>query len=143
MLRQSANTKKILRDEQEAKSYYKRLERGEPERKKKHDKEVARIEKEITTFKEKDLNNIRVVFEKETKVEKLETMIKRRYTDKKDAQKYASAYVFEEIQSKTASRREKLMIETHNLIEGFVQGYDVQIGKFSNASIRGRVFHTI
>ena len=127
---------KILRDEQEARSYYKRLERGEPERKKKHDKEVTRIEKEITTFKEEDLNNIRAVFKKETKVEKLEAMIKRRYTDKKDAQKYASAYVFEEIQSKTTSHREKLINETRDIIKEFVESYDEQMRKFDNANIK-------
>ena len=126
---------KILRDKQEARSYYERLEMGEPERKKNHDKEVTRIKKKITAFKEEDLKKIRAVFEEETKVEKLEAMIKRRYKDKKDAQKYASAYVLEEIQSKTASRREKLMSETHKLIDEFVQGYNVKIGKFGNANI--------
>ena len=82
---------------------------GEPERKKNYDKEVTRIKKQITGFKEEDLKKIRAVFEEETKVEKLEAMIKRRYKDKKDAQKYASAYALEEIQSKTASHREKLI----------------------------------
>lgn len=126
---------KILRDKQETRSYYERLEMGEPERKKNHDKEVTRIKKKITAFKEEDLKKIRAVFEEETKVEKLEAMIKRRYKDKKDAQKYASAYVLEEIQSKTASRREKLMSETHKFIDEFVQGYNVKIGKFGNANI--------
>lgn len=126
---------KILRDKQEARSYYERLEMGEPERKKNHDKEVTRIKKKITAFKEEDLKKIRAIFEEETKVEKLEAMIKRRYKDKKDAHKYASSYVLEEIQSKTASRREKLMIETHKLIDEFVEGYNIKIGKFGNANI--------
>ena len=127
---------KIRRDKQEARSCYKRLEMGEPERKKNHDKEVTRIKKKITAFKEEDLKKIRAVFEKETKVEKLEETIKRRYKDKKDAQKYASAYVFEEIQSKTASHREKLINETRNIIDKFVKSYDEQIGKFGNANIK-------
>ena len=129
---------KILRDKQEARSYYERLEMGEPERKKNHDKEVTRIKKKITAFKEEDLKKIRAVFEEETKVEKLEAMIKRRYKDKKDAQKYASVYVLEEIQSKAVGRREELMIETHKLIDEFVEGYkgyNVKIGKFGNANI--------
>lgn len=126
---------KILKDKQEAKRHYEQLENGEPERKTKHDKEIKRIKKEITTFKEEDRKKIRAVFEEETNIEKLEAMIKRRYTDKKDAQKYASAYVLEEIQSKTANHRKKLITETHKLIDEFVQGYNVKIGKFGNANI--------
>ena len=123
---------KILRDKQEAKSFSEKLEKGEPKRKKKHDREVKRIKKKITTFEEEDLKNVRAIYEEETKVGNLEAMIKRRYTGKKDAQKYASAYVLEEIQSKTANHREELILETHKLIDEFVQGYDVQIGRFSN-----------
>ena len=126
---------KILRDKQEARSYYKRLEMGEPKRKKNHNKEVTRIKNKITAFKEEDLKNIRAVFQQETKVEKLEAMIKRRYQNKKDAQKYASAYVLEEIQSKTAGRREKLVNETSDIIKKFVESYDEQMRKFDNANI--------
>ena len=92
---------KILRNKQEAKRHYERLEREEPEREKRHASAVRRIEQEIIKFKDQDLKNFRAVLKKETKVEKLEAMIEKRYKEKKKAQEHASAYVLEEIQSKT------------------------------------------
>lgn len=127
---------KILLDEQEAKRRYEWLEKEEPERKKNHKKQVDRIKKKIATFEEKDLKNIRAVFEEETRVKKLEAMIKQRYKyNKKGAHRYASAYVFEKIQSRTTSLREELMEEIQKLVEEFVQSCDMQIKKLGNVNI--------
>lgn len=114
---------KILRDKKEAKKHYERLEREEPERKKRHDREVKRIEQEIIKFGGQDIENFRAVFKGETKVEKIEKMIKERYKgEKKKAEKHASAYVLEEIQSKTEGFRSNMVDKTSKLIESFVQG---------------------
>ena len=122
--------KQIVDDTKEARRLYGRLEKEEPERKKRHDRKVKRIEREIIEFGNQDLEKFRAVFEEETKVTKIEKMIKKRYKgDKKKAEKQASAYVLEEIQSKTDSFRSNLVDKTSKLIEGFVEDYNKQIGK--------------
>ena len=126
---------KILRDKKEAKIHYEKLARAEPERKKRHNRDVKRIEQEITAFKEDDLKNLRAIFKKETKIEKLESVIEKRYTEKKKAQKHASAYVLEEIQSDTEHFRGQLVDKTSNLIESFVKDYNKQIGKLEGGGI--------
>lgn len=128
--------KKIQLNGQETKRYYKWLKEKEPEINDNHNKQVDRIKKEITTFKEEDLKNIRAVFEEEMKVERLESMIKLRYgNNKKDAHRYTSAYVFEKIQYRTMNFREGLIKKTNTIIEEFVQDYDMQIRSFGNANI--------
>ena len=127
--------KKFLLDRQEARRFYKWLEKEEPERKKNHKGQVDRIKEKITTFEEEDLKNVRAVFEEEMEVKKLEAAIKQHYKYKKDAHKYASAHVLEKIQYRVTSLRKELMIETHKLIKEFVQSCDMQIKKFDNANI--------
>lgn len=126
---------KLLEAKNKEKRYYKKVKSEEPRRKARHKKEVKRIEGEIAKFKDRDLKNLRVVFKRETKVDKLETMIKDRYENKKDAQKYASAYVLENIQAETQGVRESLIGKTSNLVETFLEDYSVKIGKFSDAGI--------
>ncbi len=121
---------KILKDKKEAKRLYERLEKEEPKRKKKHDREVKRIEQEIIKFGAQDIEHFRAVFKEKTKVADIEKMIKKRYKgDKKKAEKHASAYVLEEIQSKTEGFRSNLVDKTSKLIEKFVKDYNKQIGK--------------
>lgn len=126
---------KLLKDKNEAKRSYEKRKNEEPRRKATHKKEVKRIEGEIDKFKDQDLENFRAVFKRETGVDKLEAMIKDRYEDKKDAQKYASAYVLENIQAKTQGVRESLIDKTSNLVETFLEEYNVKIGKFGDADI--------
>ncbi|MYB56783.1 MAG: hypothetical protein F4X51_10365 [Gemmatimonadetes bacterium] len=126
---------KILKNKKEAKKHYEKLEGEEPKRKKKHDREVERIEQKITAFKEDDLKNLRAIFKKETKIKELEALIEKRYTDRKKAQKHASAYVLEEIQSQTERFRGQLVDKTSNLIESFVKDYNKQIGKLESGGI--------
>ena len=80
---------------------------------------------------------MRTVFQNETGVENLEAMIKRRYTNKKDAQKLAAGYILEEIQSKTARFRQGLIDETRDIIEKFFEDYDAQMAKFSGTGSGG------
>ena len=127
---------KKLRDKKEAKRLYERLEKEEPERKKRHDREVKRIEQEILKFEAQDIENFRAVFKNETTVAKLEKMIKKRYNgDKKKAERHASAYVFEEIQSKTEGFRGNLVEKTSKRIESFVKDYNKEIGKLEGGDI--------
>ena len=126
---------KILKDKNEAKRDYERRKNEEPQRKARHKKEVKRIEKEIATFRDQDLERLRAVFKRKTKVKKLEAMIEKRYGDKKDAQKYASAYVLENIQAETQRFRESLIDETSTLVETFLNDYNVKIGKFGDADM--------
>lgn len=127
---------KMLGDIEETKRLYERLVKEEPERKKRHDREVKRIEQEIIAFKDEDLKNLRAVFKKETEVEKLEAMIEKHYkSDKKKAQEQASAYVFEQIQSKAEHFRVPLVDKTSNLIERFVKNYNKEIGKLEDDGI--------
>ena len=126
---------KLLKDKNEAKRYYEKRKNEEPSRKARHNKEVKKIEGEIAKFKDRDLENLRVVFKREMEVDKLEAMIKDRYEDKKDAQKHASAYVLENIQAKTQDIRRGLIDKTSNLVETFLKDYNVKIGKFSDAGI--------
>lgn len=127
---------KMLRDMEEAKRLCETLEKEEPKRKKRHDREVKRIEQEFIAFRDEDLKNLRTVFKKETKVEKLEAMIEKRYkSDKKKAQEQASAYVFEEIQSKVEHFRVPLVDKTSNLIKEFVENYNKEIGKLGSGGI--------
>lgn len=124
---------KLLRRKNEAKQLLEKLEEAEPSRRKEHDTLVERVKDKITSFKERDLENVRTVFQNETGVENLEAMIKRRYTNKKDAQKFAAGYVLEEIQSKTARSRQGLVDDTRDIIEKFFEDYDAHMGKFSDA----------
>ncbi len=62
-------------------------------------------------------------------------MIEQRYKDKKEAQKYASAYVLENIQAETQRFRGSLIDETSKLIETFLKDYNVKIGKFGDANM--------
>ena len=126
---------KLLKDKNEVKRYYEKQKNDEPQRKERHNKEVKRIEKEIAKFKDQDLKNLRVVFKQETKVEELEAMIEDRYENKKDAQKYASAYVLENIQAKTQGFRGSLIENTSTLVDTFLEDYAVEIGKFGDADI--------
>lgn len=121
---------KMLKDKKEAKRLYERLEKEEPERKKRHDREVKRIEKEILKFENQDIEHFQAVFKEKTKVVDIEKMIKKRYKgDKKKSEKYASAYVLEEIQSRTEGFRSNLVDKTSKIIESFVKDYNTQIGK--------------
>ena len=124
---------KLLRKKNEAKNLLEKLEETEPERRKEHDTLVERVKQKITSFKDRDLENVRTVFQNETWVENLETMIKQRYANKKDAQKLAGGYVLEEIQSKTARFRQGLVDDTRDIVEQFLEDYDAQMEKFSNA----------
>lgn len=134
---------KILEDKKEAKRLYERLEKEEPERKKRHDGEVKRIERKIIEFGNQDLEKFRAVFKKETKVTKIEKMIEKRYKgDKKKAEKQASAYVLEEIQSTTEGFRSNLVDKTSKLIEGFVKDYNKQIGKLGGIEEYSTPFDT-
>ena len=72
-------------------------------------------------------------------VENLEAMIKRRYTNKNDAQKLAAVYVLEEIQSKTARFRQGLVDDIRDIIEKFLEDYDAHMAKFSGAGPREEV----
>ena len=126
---------KILGDKKEAKRLYERLEKEEPKRKKRHDGKAKRIEEEIIKFEAQDIENFRVVFKNETTVAKLEKMIEDRYKgDKKKAEKYAYAYVLEEIQSKTEGFRTNLVDKTSKLIESLVKNYNKEIGKLEDGA---------
>ena len=70
---------KIKDETEKAKKHYERLKKREPDRKKGHKIGVERVEREIAKLRERELENFRVVFEEETKVEKIEQMIKDRY----------------------------------------------------------------
>ena len=132
--KQIGKYEKLLRKKNDAKSRLEKLEETEPARRKEHDTLVERVKHKITSFKDRDLEHLRAVFENEIGVEKLEAMIEQRYSDKKDAQKFAAEYVLEEIQSKTARFRSGLVDDTRDLIEKFAQDYDAQMGKFSDAA---------
>ena len=125
---------KLLRKKNEAKSLLEKLEEAEPTRRREHGTLVERVKHKITSFKDRDLENVRTVFQNETWIENLEAMIERRYANKKDAQKLAAGYVLEEIQSKTARFRSELIDDTRDLIEKFVQDYDEKMGEFSDAA---------
>ena len=125
---------KLIGKKNAPKQLLEKLEEAEPSRRKEHDTLVERVTDKITSFKERDLENVRTVFQNETGVENLEAMIKRRYTNKKDAQNLAVGYVLEEIQSKTALFRQGLIDETRDIIEEFFEDYDAQMGKFSDAA---------
>lgn len=127
--------KKILKSKNEAKRHYENLEIEEPERKQKQDEDVEYIEQEIAKFKDRDLKNLRTVFEKKMKVEKLATMIEQKYTNEKIAQKHASAYVLEEIQSQAERFRGDLVDKTNKLIGVFVRDYNVEIRKLGDGDI--------
>ena len=125
---------KLVREKSEAKRLLEKLEEAEPARRKEHDTLVERVKHKITSFKDRDLEHVRTVFQNETWIENLEAMIKRRYVDKKDAQKLAAGYVLEEIQSKTARFRQGLVDDTRDIIEKFFEDYDAQMDKFSDAA---------
>ena len=125
---------KLVREKSEAKRLLEKLEEAEPARKKEHDTLVERVRHKIASFKDRDLEHVRTVFQNETWVENLEAMIERRYVDKKDAQKLAAGYVLEEIQSKTARFRQGLVDDTRDIIEKFFEDYDAQMDKFSDAA---------
>ena len=113
---------KIRNEKEKAKRHYERLKKGEPDRKKGHKSEVERIEQEITRLRERELENFRAVFEEETKVEKIEQMIKDRYEgDRKKAETHAAAYVLAEIQSQTEDFRRDLLDEIKELIDSFMR----------------------
>ena len=127
---------KILEDKEAAKRLYDRKLKEESKRKRRHDEEVKRIERAIVAFRDEDLKNLRTVFEKETTIENLEATIKRRYTNKKDAQKYAVTYVLEEIiQAKTADFRGQLVDNTSALVDKFLKDYTEKVGRFSDESV--------
>ena len=128
---------KIVRRKSEPKQLLEKLEEAEPSRRKEHDTLVERVKDKITSFKERDLENVRTVFQNETRVENLEAMIKRRYTNKNDAQKLAAVYVLEEIQSKTARFRQGLVDDIRDIIEKFLEDYDAHMAKFSGATSGG------
>ena len=123
---------KILKEKNEAKSRIEELEKAEPARRKEHATQVKSITQKIIVFRDRDLEHLRAVFGNETSVENLETMIERRYANKKAAQKRAVGYILEEIQSKTARFRQSLVDDTRDLIEQFLQDYNDQMGKFSD-----------
>ena len=125
---------KLIGKKNESKQLLEKLEEAEPSRRKEHDTLVERVKDKITSFKERDLDNVRTVFQNETGVEHLEAMIKRRYANKKAAQKLAAGYVLEEIQSKTARFRQGLVDDTRAIIEKFLEDYEAQMGKFSEAA---------
>ena len=114
---------KIMREDEKAKRHYEKLKKGESDRKKGHDREVMRIEQEITKLGDRELENFRAVFAEEIKVKKIEQMIKDRYEgDRKKAEKQAAAYVLAEIQSKTEDFRGNLFEEIKGLIDSFMRG---------------------
>ena len=127
----------LIGKKNEPKQLLEKLEEAEPTRRKEHDELVDRVKNEIISFKGRDLDNVRAVFQNEARVENLEAMIKRRYANKKDAQKLAAGYVLEEIQSKTARFRQGLIDETRDIIEKFFTDYDAQMAKFSGAASGG------
>ena len=127
--------KKILKSKNEAKRHYENLKREEPKRKQKQDEEVERIEQKISKFKDRDLKNLRAVFEKKMNVEKLTMMIEQQYTNEKIAQKQASAYVLEKIQARAERFRGDLVDKTNKLIGAFVRDYNVEIRKLGDGGI--------
>ena len=126
-----ANMKQLLSKKNEAKQLLEKLEEAEPARRKEHEALVERVEHKIASFKERDLEHVRTVFQNETWVEHLKAMIERRYANKNDAQKLAAGYVLEEIQSKTARFRQGLVDDTRDIIEQFFEDYDAHMEKFS------------
>ena len=125
---------KFVREKSEAKRFLEKLEEAEPARRKEHDALVERVKHKIASFKDRDLEHVRTVFQNETWVENLEAMIERRYANKKAAQKLAAGYVLEEIQSKTARFRHDLVDDTRDIIERFFEDYDAHMEKFSDAA---------
>lgn len=129
-----AEYERILGEKREAKRFSEKLEEAEPARKREHDTRVERVTHKITSSKERDLKRVRTVFQTKTKIENLEAMIKRRYTNKKDAQKLAAGYVLEEIQSKTARFRQGLVDGLKDTIEQFLEDDAQHMEKFSDAA---------
>ena len=124
---------KLLREKSEAKRLLEKLEKAEPARRKEHDTLVERAKHKIASFKDRDLEHVRMVFRNKTRIENLKAMIERRYADKKDAQKLAAGYVLEEIQSQTGRFRQGLVDETRDVVEQFLKDYDARMEKFRNA----------
>lgn len=124
----------LLSNKNEAKQLLEKLEEAEPTRRQEHEALVERVKHKIVSFKDRDLEHVRTVFQNETQVESLEAMIERRYAKRKDAQKLAAGYVLEVIQSKTGRFRQGLVDDTRDVIEKFFEDYDAHMEKFSDAA---------
>lgn len=118
-----SNLEFVLKERENAKKQYEELLANEPKRKKNIDSKRRKIEKSISFYKTESIEFASSKFINLTSITALESMIRKRYDNKKDAQQLAGSYVMDELQNlinkhiKVQSK--KLSSEIDTLLEEF------------------------
>jgi len=117
----------IMEDTTNAERTYEELKRNEPTRKKRVENTKLNIINQIRAHRKEHLDELTRVYEENLNIDGLERLIKGKYKEKNEAQRYLGTYLLDHIQGRLSSVGEEKAKLLKLEIDEFLQIYDMAL----------------